>query len=66
MISKPTPRRDDLQALIRRSIEAFNALPPEEQRKHRREQRISWVYGNLSIDNPRITREMVEKAVEEE
>jgi hypothetical protein len=35
MISKPPLSRDDLQALIRRLIEAFNALPPEEQRKQR-------------------------------
>jgi hypothetical protein len=31
----------------------------------RRQQRISWVYGNLALSNPSITREMVEEAAEE-
>ena len=59
--SKPRPDLDDL---IKRSMTAFDALPPEGKRRHRAAQRVSWVYGNLSLDNPHITREMVEKAAE--
>ncbi len=62
MQSCPSPPRPDLDVLIKKSIQAFEALPPEEKKKHLKEQRISWVYGNLSLDNPHITREMVEKA----
>ena len=65
MISKPTPARPDLDELVRRSIEAFNALPPEEKRRHCHAQRVSWVYGNLALSNPDITREMVEEAARE-
>ncbi len=65
MMSRPTPVRPDLDELIRRSIEAFNALPPEEKRKHRHAQRISWVYGNVALSNPDITREMVEEAAKD-
>ena len=61
-MSKPTPARPDLDELVRRSIEAFNALPPEERRRHRHAQRISWVYGNVALSNPDVTREMVEEA----
>ena len=35
-------------------------LPPM-TREQKRDQRLSFVYGNLHIDNPRITREMVEE-----
>jgi len=65
MMSKPTPPRPDLDELIRRSIEVFDALPPEEKRKHRHAQRVSWVYGNLALSNPNITREMVEEAAKD-
>lgn len=30
-----------------------------------REQRISWAYGNCAIENPHITREMVERLHDE-
>ena len=57
--------RPDLDALIARSVAAVAAMPPAERKDMHRLQRISWVYGNLAIDNPSITREMVEKAAEE-
>lgn len=57
--------RPDLDKLIKESIENFNNLSPEEKRKHLHQQKISWVYGNLVIENPNITREMVEKAAED-
>lgn len=36
-----------LDELVRRAIEAFNALTPEQQRAHRREQAISWAKGQV-------------------
>lgn len=33
--------------------------------KERKEQAISFAYGNVKLSNPNITREMVEKAYEE-
>lgn len=58
------PDRPELLAALKAAIEAFEKLSPEEQRALRREQRISFVYGNCSLDNDRITREMVEQAVD--
>ncbi len=54
--------RPGLDALIEASIEAVNKMTPEEKAKMHREQRISWVYGNLALDDPSITRVMVEEA----
>lgn len=51
-----------LDQLLQKSVAAFNAMSPEQQKEMLRQQRISWVYGNLSLDNPSITREMVEEA----
>jgi len=34
-----------LDALVKKAMAAFNALSPEEQRAHRREQAISWAVG---------------------
>lgn len=57
---KPLPPRPDLDALIKASI-ARGPMTPAEKRL----QRISWAYGNCSLDNPNITREMVERAHDE-
>lgn len=57
--------RSDLNELIQKSIAAYNAMTLEEKKELHRKQRISWVYGNLVLDNPHITREMVEKAAED-
>jgi hypothetical protein len=64
MLSLQTPglKRAALDVLIKTAMEAFNALSPEAQKQHRHAQRISWVYGNLALSNPSITREMVEEA----
>lgn len=59
------PVRSELDALIRESVAAYNAMTPEAKREMHRQQRISWVYGNLALSNPSITREMVEKAAED-
>ena len=51
---------DKLSSLIE---QARNLPPmtPEEQRM----QAISFAFGNASLDNPNVTREMVEKAYDE-
>jgi hypothetical protein len=59
------PPRPDLDALLTASVEAFARMTPTEQRAMRRAQAISFAYGNLAIENDRITREMVEKAYDE-
>lgn len=43
----PFSHSDKLNALVKEAMEAFNSLSPQEQAKHRREQAISWAYGNL-------------------
>lgn len=60
-----TPPRPELDELIRKSIAEYEAMTPEQKKAMHRAQRISWVYGNLALSNPSITREMVEKAAEE-
>jgi len=46
---------------IARRWRAENPVTPEEYRA----QVISFAYGNVALHNPRITREMVEKAYDE-
>jgi hypothetical protein len=60
-ISKPCPQRDEFQKLLAEAVARFEAMTPEAQRAMRREQAISFVYGNL-MDCPGITREMVARA----
>jgi hypothetical protein len=48
-----------LQQLLEKARE--NAPTPEEKE----EQRRSFAYGNTKIENPRITREMVDKAADD-
>lgn len=50
---------------LKASVEAFERLSPQEQKAHRRAQAISFVYGNLAIENEHITREMVERAYDD-
>jgi hypothetical protein len=38
-----------LDALVKKAMEAFKALSPEEQQAHRREQAISWAYGEMCL-----------------
>jgi len=65
MFKDPSVKRPELDALIARAKEAYNAMTPEQKKEMHRQQRISWVYGNLALSNPSITREMVEKAAED-
>lgn len=55
MVMTPAPPRPALDALI----EAARKRPPMTPAEIR-EQRISFAYGNAAMENPRITREMVE------
>ncbi len=50
--------------LLREARGRFEALSPEEQRAHRREQRISWVMGQLRLSGREITRADAERAVD--
>lgn len=60
MMSKPIKTNPELLALL----EATKNLPPMTPAQLR-EQRISWAYGNCAIDNPNVTREMVERLHDE-
>lgn len=55
----------ELIARIRALFEQVRDLPPMTAAQMR-EQRISFVYGNLAMHNPAITREMVERAVDKD
>ena len=41
-------RKTPLDELLKKAFIAFNSMSPWEQLKHREEQRVSFVYGNLS------------------
>jgi hypothetical protein len=56
----PFKARPDLDALLERARQ----LPPMTPAQSR-EQRISFAYGNGVTENPRITREMVERLHDE-
>lgn len=55
------PLTDD--AKLAALIEKCRSLGPMTD-KDKREQRISWVYGNCALSNPKVTREMAEAAVD--
>lgn len=54
-----------LDEKLKASVAEVKAMTPEARREMFRQQRISWVYGNLAIDNPNITREQIERAAED-
>ncbi len=53
----PCPARPELDRLIKEAIARFDALPPEQQREHRRAQRKSWMVGEMMLEHPEMTRE---------
>ncbi len=55
----------DFETLTSVAIEAFRRLSPEDQAKHRRDQAVSWVFGNLRLDGIDISKEQVEKLLGE-
>ena len=55
-----------LNELFREAMDRFNALSPEEKAAHRREQAISWVYGEMLLTRfergePELSNEEKEK-----
>jgi hypothetical protein len=55
-----------LDALVKKAMAAFNALSPQEQQAHRREQAISWAVGQSLMSrfehgHPDLTKEEEEK-----
>lgn len=57
---KPPPPRPELERLLE-----WMRLAPPMTTAELRAQRVSWAYGNCAIENPNITREMVERAHDE-
>lgn len=51
----------DYTELLKQANEAFAALTPEEQQRARREQAISFTWGNLALmqGGPKLTREEI-------
>lgn len=52
MTTKQIPPFSDntkLNELFKEAMDRFNALSPEEKAKHRRDQAISWVYGEMLL-----------------
>ncbi len=51
----------DIEALLAQANEAFAAMTPEEQARARREQHISFAWGNLALTRhgPRVSREEI-------
>lgn len=58
LVLKPAPDRPELAELLRKA--AATSMTPAQER----EQRISFVYGNIGMSNPSVTRQMVEDVVD--
>lgn len=54
---KPLPERPELIELLRKSKEIVDAMTPEQRREMHREQRKSWVIGEMMLQHPEMTRE---------
>lgn len=55
----------ELNELLARARAAYDALTPEEKWKHCREQAISYVYGQLKASGRDITKESIERIVDQ-
>ncbi len=53
----------EFNELLRKAVEAFEALPEAEKEKQRQAQRESWVYGQLRLSGRDVTRESVREAI---
>jgi hypothetical protein len=54
-----------LDILIRHAMAKFKALSPEEQAAHRREQAISWVYGEMGLaGHTEVTKEEIADVID--
>lgn len=56
---------ENLLDLLARANAAYDALTPEEKWKHRREQLISWVFGEMKLRGHEMPRYQIEHAVDE-
>lgn len=56
----PIKDRPELTEAIKRSVEWFDALPPDKKREHLAAQRKSWVIGEMMLEHPEMTREEAE------
>ncbi len=54
----------NLEQLVAEAMARFNALPPEQQREHRRAQKKSWVIGEMMLEHPEMTRQHAEEIYE--
>lgn len=55
----------DLSELVKQAVARFNAMPPDERREHRRQQRKSWVIGETMLSHPEMTRAEAEQLFDE-
>lgn len=58
--------KTELNELVKRAMAAFNALSPEEKQSHRREQAISFAFGQAAMSyyergHPEMTKEEEER-----
>lgn len=57
----PHIERPELDRLVKEAVARFDALSPQQQRKHRRAQRKSWVVGETMMSHPEMTRQQAEE-----
>lgn len=55
----------ELAELLAKARAAYDALTPEEKWKHCRDQAISWTYGQLKASGRDVTKESVERIVDQ-
>jgi hypothetical protein len=60
--SKSNPKLD---ALLRKSVAAYAAMPLEKRREMNRAQRKSWVVGEMMLKYPEMSREEAERLYNE-
>lgn len=56
----------ELNELMKKAKAAFDALTPEQKRAHRREQAISWVFGEMMLARYERGQAMLTKEEQEE
>lgn len=64
VVRVPMGRAYDLTDLLRRAVDAFDAMSPEQQKAHRVAQRRSWVIGETMLSHPEMSRADAEALVD--
>jgi hypothetical protein len=59
-MAESNARADSLKEMIAQAMERFNALSPEEQAEHRRQQRESYVRAEMSWPEPKFEMKMID------